>query len=136
MGRISERAKYYRKGKAGKGYWGDEMLKDLLADLRVAYKSWGEEWYSEVRCGNYRTAKSILEIVGKGEFLEQALTILDELIERSITYTVCGYSVVTGEKVTTDIFHTFNEAYVFAKAMACDRFKVVLEEPDGSILRF
>ena len=137
MARVSERAKAYTKGKAEKGYWGDETLKDILWDIYRTHKSWGDEWYGAVRKGSYVTAKAILAIVGTGEYRNKALDIIDELLERSTTYTVMCYNAVTNALLTTDIFHSFDEAYVFAKAMAGNRrFEITLEEPDGSTIRF
>ena len=47
------------------------------------------------------------------------------------------YNAVTNALLTSDIFHSFDEAYIFAKAMAGSRhFEVTLEEPDGSTIRF
>lgn len=137
MARVSERVKAYTKGKAEKGYWGDEALKDILWDIYRTHKSWGDEWYSAARKGSYNTAKAILAIVGTGECRNKALDIIDELIERSTTYTVMSYNAVTSALLTSDTFRNFDEAYIFAKAMAGSRrFEVVLEEPDGSIIRF
>ena len=136
MARVSERAKTYTKGKAEKGYWGDETLKDILWDIYRTHKSWGDDWYSAVRKGSYVTAKAMLAIAGTGEYRNKALDILDELIERSTIYTVVGYNAVTGVKLTTDTFNNFDEAYIFAKIMAENkRFAITLENPDGTTIR-
>lgn len=82
MARVSERARDYSKGKAEKGYWGTEHLKDILWDIYCTHKSWGDEWYNCARKGLYDSAKVMLVIVGKGEYRNKALDILDELIER------------------------------------------------------
>lgn len=82
MARVSERAKFYCKGKTTKGYEGTESLKDILWDIYRTHKSWGDEWYSKVRIGNYDAAKMLLAVNGKGEYRNKALDIIDELIER------------------------------------------------------
>lgn len=82
MARVSERAREYFRGKAAKGYWGTEELKDILWDIYKTHKSWGDEWYDKVRWGCYESAKVLLAIHGKGEFRNKALDIIDELIER------------------------------------------------------
>lgn len=82
MARVSERAKFYTKGKASKGYWGEQELQDILWDIYRTHKSWGDEWYAKVREGSYETAKILLALNGKGDFRNKALDIIDELIER------------------------------------------------------
>ncbi len=82
MARVSMRAKLYRKGKADKGFWGTEHLKDILWDIYITHKSWGDEWYNKVRLYSYESAKVLLAIHGKGEYRNKALDIIDELIER------------------------------------------------------
>lgn len=82
MARVSARAKGYQKGKAEKGYWGSEHLKDILWDIYCTHKSWGDEWYAKARVGMYESAKILLAINGKGEYRNKALDIIDELIER------------------------------------------------------
>lgn len=82
MARVSARAKAYTKGKAAKGYWGDQQLLDLLWDIYRTHKSLGDAWYDRVRVGEYESAKVLLAIHGKGEFRNKALDIIDELIER------------------------------------------------------
>lgn len=83
MARVSNRVQMYTKGKADKGYWGTEELKDLLFDIYTTHKSWGKEWYQMVELGLYKSAKVHLVLSGKGECLYKALDIIDELIERS-----------------------------------------------------
>lgn len=82
MARVSARAKLYTKGKADKGYWGTEHLKDILWDIYCTHKSWGDEWYSKARIGLYESAKVLLALNGKGEYRNKALDIIDELMER------------------------------------------------------
>ena len=82
MARISTRVQMYSKGKADKGYWGTESLKDTLWDIYKTHKSWGDEWYDRARVGSYESAKVLLAIHGKGECRNKALDIIDELIER------------------------------------------------------
>ena len=82
MARVSERVRGYRKGKAEKGYYGTEHLKDILWDIYRTHKSWGDEWYSKARVGAYESAKVLLVIHGKGECRNKALDIIDELMER------------------------------------------------------
>ena len=82
MARVSERAKTYTKGKADKGYWGEQELQDILWDIYITHKSWGDEWYNKVRMHCYESAKVLLALNGKGEFRNKALDIIDELIER------------------------------------------------------
>ena len=82
MARISGRVQMYTKGKADKGYYGTEHLKDLLWDIYRTHKSWGDEWYSKARNGAYDAAKMLLAVNGKGECRNKALDIIDELIER------------------------------------------------------
>ena len=82
MARISERAKRYTKGKADKGYWGTEVLKDILWDIYTAHKSWGDEWYNKVRLHQYESAKVLLAIHGKGQYVGKSIDIINELIER------------------------------------------------------
>jgi hypothetical protein len=82
MARVSERAKAYTRGKADKGYWGEENLKDILWDIYCIHKSWGDEWYSKARVGQYESAKVLLALNGKGEYRNKALDIIDELMER------------------------------------------------------
>lgn len=136
MARVSERVKAYTKGKAEKGYWGDEALKDILWDIYREHKSWGDDWYDAARKGSYITAKAMLAIMGTGEYRNKALDIIDELLERSSTYTVSCYNAVTNDLLTTDIFRNFDEAYIFAKAMSGNRrFEVTLENPDGTTMR-
>ena len=82
MARVSERAKFYTKGKADKGYWGTESLKDILWDIYRTHKSWGDEWYDKAQKGSYESAKILLALYGKGEYRNKALDIIDELMER------------------------------------------------------
>lgn len=82
MARISNRVKMYSKGKAEKGYYGTEHLKDILWDIYLTHKSWGDDWYSKVRLGMYDAAKMLLAVNGKGECRNKALDIIDELMER------------------------------------------------------
>ena len=82
MARVSARARGYQKGKAEKGYWGDEHLKDILWDIYCTHKSWGDEWYNKARVGAYESAKVLLALNGKGEYRNKALDIIDELMER------------------------------------------------------
>ena len=82
MARVSERVQTYTKGKASKGYWGTENLKDILWDIYKTHKSWGDEWYEKVRYGSYESAKILLALNGKGEYRNKALDIIDELMER------------------------------------------------------
>lgn len=82
MARVSERAKLYTKGKAERGYYGTEGLKDILWDIYRTHKSWGDEWYNKARKGYYEGAKVMLALNGKGEYRNKALDIIDELIER------------------------------------------------------
>ena len=82
MARVSLRAKEYKKGKADKGYWGTEHLKDILWDIHCTHKSWGYDWYAKARIGAYESAKVLLAIHGKGEYRNKALDIIDELMER------------------------------------------------------
>ena len=82
MARLSERVKQYTKGKADKGYWGTQELQDTLWDIYITHKSWGDEWYNEVRLRYYEDAKILLAIHGKGECRNKALDIIDELMER------------------------------------------------------
>lgn len=84
MARVSERAKAYTKGKAEKGYWGTEGLKDILHDIHTTHKSWGNEWYEKVQFGLYESAKVLLVLNAnaKGEYRNKALDIIDELMER------------------------------------------------------
>lgn len=82
MARVSMRAKMYRKGKAEKGYWGTESLKDILWDIHTTHKSWGDDWYNKAKYGFYESAKVLLALNGKGEYRNKALDIIDELIER------------------------------------------------------
>ena len=82
MARVSTRVQMYTKGKADKGYWGTEHLKDILWDIYRTHKSWGDEWYSDVRDGSYKSAKVLLALNGKGECRNKALDIIDELMER------------------------------------------------------
>lgn len=81
MARVSERAKMYKKGKAEKGYWGAESLKDILWDIYRTHKSWGEDWYFMAKMSMYDAAKLLLAKNGKGEYCLKALDIIDELIE-------------------------------------------------------
>ncbi len=82
MARVSEKVKAYTKGKTKPGWDGTESLKDLLFDIHVAHKSWGNGWYELVRLHLYDDAKIMLAVHGKGECLSKALDIIDELIER------------------------------------------------------
>lgn len=82
MARVSNRVRMYTKGKAEKGYWGTEHLRDILWDIYCTHKSWGDEWYNKVRKGQYDSAKILLALYGKGECRNKALDIIDELIER------------------------------------------------------
>lgn len=82
MARVSERARAYTKGKADRGYWGAENLKDILWDIYTTHKSWGDEWYNKVRLHQYESAKVLLVLNGKGEYRNKALDIIDELMER------------------------------------------------------
>lgn len=81
MARISARVKYYSKGKADKGYWGEQGLKDLLHDIHVTNKSWGNDWYELVQVRAYEAAKMMIALKAKGECRSKALDIIDELIE-------------------------------------------------------
>lgn len=82
MARTSEKVRMYTKGKADKGYWGTEALKDTLWDIYKTHKSWGDDWYDKARSGFYDSAKVLLALNGKGECRNKALDIIDELIER------------------------------------------------------
>lgn len=82
MARTSNRVQGYTRGKADKGYWGTEHLKDLLWDIYCTHKSWGDEWYGKVRIEQYESAKVLLALNGKGECRNKALDIIDELMER------------------------------------------------------
>jgi hypothetical protein len=82
MARISTKVQMYKKGKADKGYWGTEDLKDTLWDIYKTHKSWGDDWYDKARVGAYESAKILLAIHGKGECRNKALDIIDELMER------------------------------------------------------
>ena len=82
MARTSNRVQMYKKGKADKGYWGTEDLKDILWDIYKTHKSWGDDWYDKARVGSYDSAKVLLALNGKGECRNKALDIIDELIER------------------------------------------------------
>ena len=82
MARVSNRVRMYSKGKADKGYWGTQELKDTLWEIYTTHKTWGDEWYNKVRLGSYESAKVLLAIYGKGECRNKALDIIDELMER------------------------------------------------------
>ena len=82
MARMTNRVQQYSKGKAVKGYWGTEDLKDILWDIYKTHKTWGDEWYEKVRMHCYESAKVLLALNGKGEYRNKALDVLDELIER------------------------------------------------------
>ena len=82
MARVSARVRDYSKGKAEKGYYGTEGLKDLLFDIHTTHKSWGKEWYNKAEVGLYESAKVLLALYGKGEYRNKALDIIDELMER------------------------------------------------------
>lgn len=82
MARMTNRVQMYRKGKAAKGYWGTEDLKDILWDIYKTHKSWGDDWYEKVRIGCYESAKVLLALNGKGECRNKALDVIDELMER------------------------------------------------------
>ena len=81
MARISTRVKGYTKGKAEKGYWGEQGLKDLLHDIHITHKSWDNGWYELASIGFYESAKLLLVVKAQGEFRNKALDIIDELIE-------------------------------------------------------
>lgn len=82
MARVSDRVRMYTKGKADKGYWGTQDLKNILWDIYCTHKSWGDEWYSKARTGSYESAKVLLALNGKGAYRNKALDIIDELMER------------------------------------------------------
>lgn len=82
MARVSARAKAYTKGKASKGYWGGQEIKDVLFDIYCTHKSWGKEWYRMVELGLYEEAKMKLAVKAKGEYRAKAMDAIDELIER------------------------------------------------------
>lgn len=54
---------------------------DVLFDIKNANPSWGSEWYSKVQDGFYESAKVLLAISGKGNARNDALDILDKIIE-------------------------------------------------------
>ena len=82
MARVSERARAYIKGKASKGYWGGQEIKDILFDIHQTHKSWGREWYTMVELGLYDEAKKNLAVKASGEYRAKAMDAIDELIER------------------------------------------------------
>ena len=82
MARVSVRVQMCSKGKADKGFWGTQELKDTLWEIYTTHKSWGDEWYNKVRLGAYESAKVLLALNGKGDCRNKALDIIDELMER------------------------------------------------------
>ena len=63
-----------------KFYYKNYLL-DVLFDIKNGNPSWGNEWYSKVQDGFYESAKVLLAINGKGQARNNALDILDKIIE-------------------------------------------------------
>lgn len=66
--------------KKDKFYYKSYLL-DVLFDIKNGNPSWGNEWYSKVQDGFYESAKVLLAINGKGQARNNALDILDKIIE-------------------------------------------------------
>lgn len=66
--------------KEDKFYYKSYLL-DVLFDIKNANPSWGSEWYSKIQDGFYESAKVLLAINGKGQARNNALDILDKIIE-------------------------------------------------------
>lgn len=54
---------------------------DVLFEIKNANPSWGSEWYSKVQDAFYESAKVLLAMYGKGNARNDALDILDRIIE-------------------------------------------------------
>lgn len=77
--------KYYsyleRKYDTKDKFYYKSYLLDVLFDIKNGNPSWGNEWYLKVQDGFYESAKVLLAINGKGQARNNALDILDKIIE-------------------------------------------------------
>lgn len=62
-------------------FWDKSDLLDALFDIKNGNPSWGEAWYQKVQDGFYESAKILLAMYGKGNARNDALNILDKIIE-------------------------------------------------------